>query len=285
MTQAARFRAMGCDVVVGGASDAQGRAIAGLFAERDRIFSRFRPDSELCAVNRSPAPAVRVSAAFAAAVGAALAAARATGGLVDPTLLDALEHSGYDVDFARLRPDPRPCGAPVPSALSAVSLAGPLVVRRPGVRLDLAGVVKAQAVDDGLARLPGEGFVSAGGDVASRGPLEVALPAGGSVRLERGALATSGVVSRHWLRGGARRHHLIDPRTGAPANSPWEQVTVCGATCLAADVAAKAAFLLGDGGPRWLDGRGLPGRFVRADGTVVANAAWSGAIHRATACA
>ena len=54
-------------------------------------------------------------------------------------------------------------------------------------------------------------------------------------------------------RGGELQHHLIDPRTGTPADSPWEQVTVSGDTCLAADVAAKAAFLLGYDGPDWLD--------------------------------
>ena len=47
----------------------------------------------------------------------------------------------------------------------------------------------------------------------------------------------------------SRQHHLIDPATGAPADVRWECVTVCAATCLAADVAAKTAFLLGDDGP------------------------------------
>jgi hypothetical protein len=46
-----------------------------------------------------------------------------------------------------------------------------------------------------------------------------------------------------------------------------------------ADTAAKAAFLMGDAGPGWLDARGMPGRFLTADGSVVLNAAW-----RASAC-
>jgi thiamine biosynthesis lipoprotein ApbE len=95
------------------------------------------------------------------------------------------------------------------------------------------------------------------------------------VRVVRGGLATSGTASRRWRRGGEEQHHLVDPRTGRPSDSPWLQVTVSGATCLAADVAAKAAFLLGDDGPEWLDARGLPGRFVDRDGAVTANDAWS----------
>ena len=110
--------------------------------------------------------------------------------------------------------------------------------------------------------LSGPGFVSAGGDLATKGEVDVALPGGGAVRLVSGGLATSGRTKRRWLRAGEEQHHLIDPATGRPSASRWEQVTVCGATCLAADVAAKAAFLLGDDGPDWLDERGLPGRFL-----------------------
>jgi thiamine biosynthesis lipoprotein len=90
-----------------------------------------------------------------------------------------------------------------------------------------------------------------------------------------GGLATSGVLSRRWRRGGRERHHLIDPRTGRPSDSPWRAVTVSGDSCLAADVAAKAAFLLGEDGPDWLDERGLPGRFLGSDG-IVENRAWAG---------
>ena len=273
-----RFRAMGCEIVVAGAAADELAAIERLFASRDAMFSRFRPESELCRVNRSTAPAVHVSPVFAEALAAALEAADATQGLVDPTLLDALEAAGYDEDFAALRPDPRPCGPPARGARERVQLAGRVVIRPPGVRLDLNGVVKAQAVDDALALLSGDGFVSAGGDLAARGEVEVALPRGGAVRLVQGALATSGSASRRWERGGATRHHLIDPRSGRPADSPWEQVTACGATCLAADVAAKAAFLLAGDGPAWLESHGIPGRFVAHDGSVVATATWEAAV-------
>jgi hypothetical protein len=43
---------------------------------------------------------------------------------------------------------------------------------------------------------------------------------------------------------------------------------------VAADVAAKSAFLLGDAGPAWLDARAIPARLRREDGTVLTNAAW-----------
>jgi FAD:protein FMN transferase len=206
---------------------------------------------------------------------AALGASRQTGGLVDPTLGDALEAAGYDRDFAALSPSEQPAGPAAPARPGAVTLLGRVLVLHGGVRLDLNGVVKAAAVDDSLRLLSGPGFVSAGGDLATRRVVDVALPGGGAVRLLTGGLATSGRSKRRWLRAGEEQHHLIDPATGRPSESPWDEVTACGATCLAADVAAKAAFPLGDDGPDWLDERGLPGRFL-AGARVHENDSWRG---------
>src|SRR5438105_1473058 len=226
---------MDVDVIAGGAGVAQAAAIEALFAERERVFSRFRPHSELALVNASRGPLVRVSALFARTLRAALDAAAATGGLVDPTLGAALEAAGYDRDFARVVPDASPAGAAAPGRWRSVRLAGRVLARRPGVRLELNGVVKALAVDEALSLLDGPGFVSAGGDVAVRGGAVVGLPRGGSVRVEDGGVATSGTTNRRWLRGGAVQHHLIDPRTGRPAGSRWTGGTVAGPPLLDAD--------------------------------------------------
>ena len=264
---------MGVDVVVGGASAAELEAVARLFHAWEQVFSRFRPDSELSRLNRSSAEAVFVSPLFARVLGTTLGASAATGGLVDPTLGEAIEAAGYDRDFAEVGDDPGPLGATAPGRWRDVRLAGRLVTRPAGTALDLNGVVKAMAVDEALELLSGGSFVSAGGDLAARGETTVALPGGGAVQLLAGGLATSGTTRRRWVRGGVPQHHLLDPRTGRPSRSCWTQVTVAAATCLAADVAAKAAFLLGGDGPGWLDGRGLPGRFL-AGSVVVSNRAW-----------
>jgi thiamine biosynthesis lipoprotein len=162
----------------------------------------------------------------------------------------------------------------MPGRRHAVRLSGRLLTRPPGTVLDLNGVVKALAVDASLDLIHSDGFVAAGGDVAARGSTVVGLPADGSLRLRSGGVATSGTTHRHWRRGGEVQHHLIDPRTGRPADSRWDEVSVAASTCLGADVAAKAAFLLSDDGPAWLDEHGLPGRFVTGD-SVVCNLAWS----------
>ena len=258
------FRSMGCEIVVGGARAGELEAIARLFAERDRMFSRFRPDSELDHVNTAAGAPVRVSEEFARTVRAALAAAAWTRGLVDPTVGAAMASIGYTHDYADLWPDPRPARASVAQRWRSIGLSGRLLTVPRGVVLDLNGVVKSLAVDDALTLLGGPGFVSAGGDLATNASVAVSLPGGGDVTVRRGGLATSG-TRRRWMRGGEVQHHLVDPRTGLPSRSPWFEVTVAASSCLRADVAAKAAFLLGENGPDWLDARGLPGRFVGTD--------------------
>jgi FAD:protein FMN transferase len=279
-----RFHSMGCEVVVGGAALAELSSVKRLFAERDRIFSRFLAGSELNRVNARAGHPVLVSSIFADAIAVALQVAVETEGLVDPTVGRAVEAAGYVCDFAELGSDPAPACPPSPGAWGSLRVRGRCVWAPPGVQLDLNGVVKALAVEDALALLAGDGFVSAGGDLAARGEITVSLPGGDTVLLDSGALATSGSVKRRWLRGGELQHHLIDPRTGRPSRSPWTQVTVCGSTCLAADAAAKAAFLVGREGPDWLDSRGLPGRFVHQDDRITVNECWQRSLEGALAC-
>jgi FAD:protein FMN transferase len=277
------FRSMGCEIVVGGALPAELVRIRELFSARDAAFSRFRPDSELNRVNAAAGHTVSLSAEFARAVGLALGAAAQTGGLVDPTLGRSIEDAGYTRDFSELHPDTRPAGPGAPGRWEAVRLSGRFLTTPAGVYLDLNGVVKSSTVDDALRLLSGPGFVSAGGDLAVSTEIDVGLAGGDAIQVVRGGLATSGSTQRRWLRGGAFQHHLIDPRTGLPAESPWEQVTACGASCLDADVAAKAAFLLGDDGPAWLDDQGIPGRFMTG-GRVVVNDAWRESLQGAPTC-
>ena len=232
-------RAMGCEVVLAGGDPGE---VAEVFERWESAFSLFRPESELSRINASTSSVLSVSRFFGATLQLALDAAAETGGLVDPML----------------------------GATARIRLSGTLLSRPPGVALDLNGVVKSLAVDEAAATLDGLGFVSAGGDLAVRGPVDVGLPGGGALRVLEGGLATSGTATRG--------HHLIDPRTGLRSDSPWEQVTVSGASCLAADVAAKAAFLLGDDGPDWLDSRGMAGRFLGLGGRIVCNAAWQGSL-------
>jgi thiamine biosynthesis lipoprotein len=65
--------------------------------------------------------------------------------------------------------------------------------------------------------------------------------AGVTVLLRDQGAATSGVRRRRW----GELHHLIDPRTGVPAKTGLEEVSVVAASGLEAEVVAKTALLVG----------------------------------------
>ena len=266
------FRAMGCEVAL--PYGVPVGLVRALFEARDARFSRFRPSSELSRVNELPLGLTLVSEEFASMLSLSLDAARATDGLVTPAVGSAILAAGYDRDFDRL---PQDVGAVVPAAVPSwhsISLQGGGLLRTETVQLDLNGVVKGKTVDDAL-EIAGSGWVSAGGDIAALEPVVVGLPGGDTIALHGGGLATSSVAKRRWLAAGRPQNHLIDPRTGRPTTSRWRDVTVAASTCLIADVAAKAALLLGAAGPAWLDERNLAGRFVSHEGAVTLNETWS----------
>ena len=96
------FDAMGCEVVVAGASPEELARIRALFEERDRVFSRFRGGERAPEGQRRLEAATVVSPLFARMLEQALWASEITEGLVDPTLGVAIEAAGYDRDFPDL---------------------------------------------------------------------------------------------------------------------------------------------------------------------------------------
>jgi FAD:protein FMN transferase len=278
-------------------------------AALDAQASRFRADSEITLLHAAGQGSHRVSAGLAEAIRTALAAAAWTEGRCDPTVGGALIRLGYDRDFTAIEPD----GTPLPPDRGAragwptVRLKGDELTLPPGLLLDLGATAKGLGADRAAAAAyarTGDGgvLVSLGGDlaVAGRPPaggwpvliadehrqVRAARNLGGhssrradpeiaqQVRLARGGLATSSVTCRRWVRAGRTMHHIIDPRTGMPADGPWRTVTVAAATCAEANAAATAAIVAGADAPGWLAGYGLPARLVSHDGQITRTAGW-----------
>jgi thiamine biosynthesis lipoprotein len=278
-------------------------AVRGVFEDVERRLSRFRPESELSALNRSAGESFPASPLLFHAVKLAVDAARATGGLFDPSVLPALESAGYDRTFELLggrTGSPGDVARRLPAAVlsSYRSIhcddATWTIQVEPGQRLDLGGIGKGLAVDlalEAAGSLPNM-CLNAGGDIAVRGTADsggsgeygwtVALEDAGAmatarVLLRNAAMATSTVLKRRWSVDGESRNHLIDPRTGRPSASPFRSVTVVAATCAQADVAAKTALLLGEDGIAFLEERGMHGFAVRHDASTAATVLWPGA--------
>ncbi len=302
--QLRRFRALGttADVVVDtgpegpAAADLALELVRAELAAVDAACSRFRDDSELCAVVAAAGRPTAVSPLLAEALAVALDAAEATDGLVDPTVAGALRAWGYDRDFRSVPPHLPALDvhlAAVPGWRSVQLDRELRTVTVPvGVELDLGATAKGWAADRAAAAaalaVARPVLVSLGGDLAVAGPPR---PGGWDVRITddhaagphadgpvvtigSGALATSSTTVRRWHPGAAVAHHVIDPRTGAPAATCWRTVSVAAATCAGANAAATAALVLGVEGPAWLAARDLPARLVADDGTVVTVAGW-----------
>jgi FAD:protein FMN transferase len=268
------FRAMGTDIellVDASGADAALDAAESEFHRLDALLSRFRPDSELSRLNREG----RIDAGpdLERVVGRALAARGLTGGRFDPTVHDALVAAGYDRTFAEVPDDAGAAGVPVPAG-GGVRIHGSRVELDEGVRLDLGGIGKGYAAERAaeLLGLAGPCLVNAGGDMATReGAWLVGVETADRVvtlRLDGHALATSGRDRRVWRRGGRVQHHIIDPRTGAPAESDVLRVTVVTGDAVDAEVAATSLFLAGaERAAAEADAAALPAVIVAADGT------------------
>lgn len=301
MIATATSRALGTGVQVAVTDetqlDAAMTAVMDWLAQLDEVASRFRADSEISRLNAADGAPVRVSPLLAQVIAVALDVAAMTDGIVDPTVGSAMEAIGYDRDFAELAVDrsaaPAVTTRPAPGWRSVRFDAEQRVVELPpGVHLDVGSSAKAFASDATVslvsAVLDVGVLVNLGGDIAVAGTPPVdgwrvratddhaASPeaAGQTVAITTGGLATSSTTVRAWSAAGTPMHHIVDPRTGAPAPVVWRTVSATGPTCVAANAYSTAAIVLGDAAPAWLRRHAVPARLVARDGAVLRVGGW-----------
>jgi FAD:protein FMN transferase len=264
----------------------------------DETCSRFRDDSELTRLNRSAGTAFPSSPLLLQALAVALDAAARTDGDVDPTVGRSMGALGWDSDFAVVvaRRGAAPRMRVVPAAgWRRVRLDRARGTARipAGVEIDLGATAKALAADRCARRVHAATgtsvLVNLGGDIALAGP----APAGGgwpirvtddhrgdasadgqTIALAAGGLATSSTTVRRWRVGGVELHHIVDPRSGVPADEVWRTVSVVARTCVEANTASTAAIVRGASASAWLERAGLPARLVRRDGTTAYTCGW-----------
>lgn len=287
-----RFEALGSDCELYAVAPREPLEIrAAWIREMHRRFSRFEPDSELSRFNASSGGWVDVSPEMEALLRAALDAFEASDGLVHAAVLPALIEAGYDrtleevaghaargasgpmhvfrhqIDVSRhqfddgthtsLREGPL---RPLPDLLQVRS---GKAKRRPGAAIDLGGLAKGWIADRAVERLGANSLANCGGDLRAvgGGPTGDGWPVafgGKTLLLDDHGAATSGTTKRRW---GDGLHHLIDPRTGAPAITDLSEVSVLARTALEAEVLAKTALLRGSVlAAHVLEGRARVGR-------------------------
>lgn len=284
-----RFPVMGSEAhvcVLGGAADLVDQARDRL-VQLERRWSRFLPDSEVSALNRSEGRPRIVSAETFEVVSAAVEAWRWSGGHFDPTTAATMTAAGYDHSIAGSTLAPT-----VPTHVACATPAGIVldpyprsITVPPGVTIDLGGIGKGAAADlvaTELLRSGADGCcVNVGGDlrVAGRPPRptgwRIDVDLGPDIDrpvigLADGSICTSTVRRRTWITAIGPEHHLRDPGDGRPFDTGLATVTVIGAEARQGEVLTKAAFAAGvDRGAELITATGATGFLVTDDGRVV----------------
>lgn len=237
----------------------------------EAVLSRTAEGSELYALNASNGETVECGAddILPALIETALTISDATDGAFDPTLAPVLDAWGFTKDERRA-----PSADELKELLSHTGCGkvalektadGWTVTLLDGAQLDLGGIAKGYAADLLRAQLEKEGVTSAtldlGGDVFVMGRktdgsdwrIAVKDPADtesylGVVSAADKFIVTSGVYERYFEENGVRYHHILDPKTGCPAESGLVSVTVLCENGAWADALSTACFVLGPDG-------------------------------------
>lgn len=268
------------------------------FEEWEQCMSRFRPDSELSRLNRNGGQTTSVSTTLAEVLAATQWARVYSDGMVLPTLLPHIEATGYTRDFKTMLAMPMDITiTPTPQEVYrggiTINLEQPMVTLPQGVQVDVGGVAKGWAANKLASHFGALGpvLIEVGGDIAVSGvradgsPWAIAVTNPFTpddttplalVLLTEGGIATSGRDYRQWQVGERTFHHIIDPRTGAPAETDVWTSTVIAPTTLEAEVAAKVVLILGsEKGMAWLAERPtLAGLVVCENGDVTISERW-----------
>jgi FAD:protein FMN transferase len=237
-------------------------------------YSRYRDDSELTRINKVAATggSVGIDAETAGLIDYAKACFTKSGGAFDIT--SGLLRKVWDFSASRL-PDQGSIDAVLPFiGFDRVTLSsGQLQFNQPGMELDFGGLGKEYAADraaEVCADLGARhGFIDLGGDIRVVGPQSNGLPwrigirhprdpdkLVAEVKLPNGALATSGDYERFVEVDGRRYCHILNPRTGWPAQA-LSSVTVISERCLVAGSLSTTAVLKGKDGVTWLQSLGV----------------------------
>jgi FAD:protein FMN transferase len=273
-----KFFSMGCEVVAyldrndKIATTILGE-VQGWFISWEKRFSRFLQSSELSEVNRNAGKKMEVSHEFWEVLKLAISAYSFSNGLVQPTILPALLAAGYQKNQDYLKKNIR-----VKEKMKMDILSPELIdmdentrsITIPeGMMLDFGGIVKGWAAQEALKKISkyGPALVNAGGDIAVGEPRKNGTP--WQIGIENPfclesdietlgitniGVATSGSNRRHWQKNGEKQHHIIDPRTGKPAETDLVTATVLAPSVVDAETAAKTVFILGSKlGMEWIE--------------------------------
>lgn len=231
-------------------------------ARLEEIFSSYKTDSDVARISKNAGSPVRVSPETIEVLKTAIRVADLSNGAFDPTVGALGKAWGYSGEKGVV-PSREEIGKALAlvdyrdvEILEAASTAG---LKRKGMSLNLGGVAKGYIVNKAVEALKREGvtrgIIHAGGDMVvfqkdEKEPFSVGIQHPrekkllGKALVYNGAVATSGDYERFFEIGGKRFHHILDPRTGFPAEGT-ESATIVAKDPTLADALSTAVFVMG----------------------------------------
>ena len=255
----------------------------------EAMLSVTKEKSEIAKVNAGAGNAVKVSEETAALVKTATRLSAQTGGLFDVSVYPLVRAWGFTTGKNYIPTDEELSKLRQRVDYRRIEVSNAQICLEEGMGIDLGGIAKGYAAQKIADRMKEMGVASAvislGGNVQTLGSrpgagafvIGVQDPADtsklvGTLELKDQAAITSGAYQRYFEEGGVRYHHIIDPRTGRPAQSDLLSVTVICQDGTRGDALSTALYIMGEQEAIrfWKENKDFEAVFVTADGRVAA---------------
>ncbi|MDR1135608.1 MAG: FAD:protein FMN transferase [Clostridiales Family XIII bacterium] len=253
----------------------------------DARMSVNKDSSEVSEINRnSGGEYIAVSNELYELIGSAVSFSERSGGAFDISVGPVMELWKLDGEFARL-PSPDEIREKLPLVnYNMIELEAPNRVRLsiPGMSLDLGAIAKGYACDRVTDMLRAAGVkhavIDMGGNIyvvggkldGSDWRVGIRTPLAGEngivcrLQLKDATAVTSGGYERFFEDNGRVYNHLLDTKTGYPADSGLLSVTIVADSSSGADAYSTSCFILGlEKGMALIEGSGFEGIFITND--------------------
>lgn len=234
-----------------------------VYKEDDKLSYR-KEGSEISLINKNAGiKPVRVSEDVYFLIKDAVNFYYETHGAFNPLILPIVKLWGFDSGDYRVPSDDEIKKALLLTNIDDIILKDEeysVFLKREGMGLDLGGIAKGYVSDElykqfqkdgvkqGVMNFGGNVFVFGNRDynVAIQKPYEKRGVYDIIETVQNEAVITSGAYERFFEENGHRYHHIIDPKTGYPAEIIYDSVTIISDSAEVADVWTTAIFIGGD---------------------------------------
>lgn len=245
-----------------GASDALDAAVSRI-REFDSLWSVTDEKSEIYRLNHSGGKPFTVSEPTLELIQTALFTAKKTGGALNPAIYPVLKAWGFTTDSHRIPEKEKLNQLLQLTDYTKIQVKDNDIIMPDGMQLDMGAIAKGYAGDEAAEILKAgdidSAIISLGGNIQTVGkkpdgsPWKIGIqsPVGDDyfAVLETGecAVVTSGGYQNYFKgEDGKVYHHIIDPKTGRPAESGLLSVTVVGKEGKMCDALSTAFYVMGE---------------------------------------